>query len=173
MAKKKADREKITTGALYHLSPQELKFVQGVAAGMTGTAAVQAAGYRTDGQRGKARAHQLMKKPLIQAALYDLTSKAWEQAGITVNQVIQQTAEIAFLPRELLDGKPTFNNKVLALKLLSEQMKILDRKKPGQTPENSVIALILKAARGAVTDVVGGGGSSGSQGVPAVEGRTD
>ena len=151
-------RSNQTKGALYHLTPQELRFVKGVATGMNHTEAVKAAGFRGDGQRGVSRGWRLMQKPVVRAALYELMCDAFDKAGIETAQWLREVACIAFIPDALIDGKPRYQDKLKALDLLGNFQKILERSAPPAKSEVNIINLITqtipKGAAAAPVDVV-------------------
>lgn len=141
---RKTKRDQETKSALYHLTPQELRFVQGMATHGNATEAIREAGYRGDGKRGKVRAWRLMQKPVVRAAIYELKSQAWDKAGIETAQWYRETATLAFLPPEMLEGKPRHADKLKALALLGDSLKLLEKTAPG-APQKGIINLIVQA----------------------------
>lgn len=145
---KKERREDQTKSALYHLTPQELRFVQAVASGKSHTDAIKDAGFRGDGNRGRVRAWRLMQKPVVRAAIYELMIKAFDKAEIEVTQWLREVAMIGFMPGDMLEGKPKYSDKIKALTLLGDFQKLLEKTAPGSAPV-SVINLIVQAGNAA------------------------
>jgi hypothetical protein len=141
------ERERQTKSALYHLTPAELRFVQSVAEGKSHAAAAREAGYRGDSDRARVRGWRLMQKPVIRAAVYELMSKAFDKASIEVTQWLREVATLAFMPADMLDGKPKWSDKTAMLKTVGEYQKFLERNTPpGVTAPHSVINLIVQSA---------------------------
>lgn len=151
---KKAEtvRSNQTKGALYHLTPQELRFVKGVATGMNHTEAVKAAGFRGDGQRGVSRGWRLMQKPVVRAALYELMCDAFDKAGIETAQWLREVACIAFTPDALIDGKPRYQDKLKALDLIGNFQKILDKAAPVKSEVNIINLITQTQPKKALVD---------------------
>lgn len=139
-----AIRQNETKSALYHLTPKELKFVKAVATGMNHTEAIKSAGWRTDGDRAKMRSHRLMKQPVIRAALYELMVQSFDKSQIEVTQWLREVASIAFMPGDMLEGKPRWADKHNALKMVGEFQKLLEKSAP-TTREVSIINLITQS----------------------------
>lgn len=137
-------RDKITKSALYHLTPQELRFVKAVAQGADHPQAAKAAGYRIDGDRGRMRAWRLMQKPVIRAAIYELMCESFDKASIEVTQWLREVATIAFMPADMIDGKPKWSDKGKMLTVIGEFQKLLEKTAPGKQPA-SIVTLIVQA----------------------------
>jgi hypothetical protein len=144
LPKKQTIRDKETKSAVYHLTPQELRFVQAVAQGADHTAAIKLAGYRGDGSRGRVRAWRLMQKPVIRAAIYELMCQAFDKSSIEVTQWLREVATIAFMPADMMDGKPKWSDKGKMLTVIGEFQKLLEKTAPGKQP-SSIINLIVQA----------------------------
>jgi hypothetical protein len=138
-------REQQTKSALYHLTPAELRFVQAMATGKTHAEAAIEAGYRGDGNRARVRGWRLMQKPVIRAAVYELMSQAFDKASIEVTQWLREVATIAFMPAEMVDGKPKWSDKTAMLRMVGEYQKLLEKNAPSASPVN-IINLITQAA---------------------------
>jgi hypothetical protein len=145
LPKKQTIRDKQTTSALYHLTPQELRFVQAKAQGADDATAIKAAGYRGDGNRARVRAWRLMQKPVIRAALYELMITAFDRSSIEVTQWLREVAMIAFMPADMMDGKPKWSDKGKMLTVIGEFQKLLEKTAPGKQPQ-SIVNLIVQAA---------------------------
>lgn len=141
---KKEARDNQTKSALYHLTPQELRFVQSVASGKPHSEAIKDAGYRGDGSRGRVRAWRLMQKPVVRAAIYELMCEAFDKSSIEVTQWLRETATLAFMPADMIEGKPKWSDKVKALTLVGDFQKLLEKTSPGKGP-TSIINLIVQA----------------------------
>lgn len=148
----KEPRDQNTKSALYHLTPQELRFVQAVAQGADHTAAIKAAGYRGDGSRGKVRAWRLMQKPVVRAAIYELMVQAFDKSSIEVTQWLREVASIAFMPADMLDGKPKWSDKGKMLQVIGEFQKLLEKTAPSKQ-HGSIINLIVQAGSKSVVPV--------------------
>ncbi|HXI41601.1 MAG TPA: hypothetical protein VNH83_16585 [Bryobacteraceae bacterium] len=146
--KKRTKRDEETKSALYYLTPGELRFVQAIASGKTQVEAIKAAGYRGDGTRGRVRAWRLMQKPVVRAAIYELMCQAFDKTSIEVTQWLRETATIAFMPADMLQGKPKYSDKIKALTLVGDFQKLLERTSPGSQPR-SIINLIVQAGNAA------------------------
>ena len=146
--KKKTKRDEETKSALYHLTPGELRFVQAIASGKTQVEAIKAAGYRGDGTRGRVRAWRLMQKQVVRAAIYELMCQAFDKTSIEVTQWLRETATIAFMPADMLQGQPKYSDKIKALTLVGDFQKLLERTSPGAQPR-SIINLIVQAGNAA------------------------
>lgn len=132
------------TDALYFLTPKELKWVQAVAAGVNRTEAVKVAGWRSDGDRAKMRAWRLMQKPIIRAALHQISKEAMLKAGIENAQIVREYADLAFRPDFMIEGLPKWSDKMAALNKLAEIAKLIDKTKP-TTGDTNIIALITQS----------------------------
>ena len=137
-------REEQTKSAFYYLTPQELRFVQSKAEGKTDEESIRIAGYRGAGGRARVRAHRIMQRPVVRAALYELLSRSWDEAKISVTQVLKETAFLAFMPPDMLEGKPTWGLKKEALKMLGDYQKLFERAAPQAGPR-SIVQLIVQA----------------------------
>jgi hypothetical protein len=139
-AEKRAHDNQITD-ALYFLTPRELRWVQHVAAGVPRTEAVRLAGWRSDGDRARMRSWRLMQKPIIRAALHQLSKEAMMKAGIENAQIVREYADLAFRPDFMLDGLPRWADKMAALNKLAEIAKLIDKTTP-KSGDTNIIALI-------------------------------
>lgn len=144
--RKMTDRQLQTKSALYHLTPQELRFVKSIAVGASTKDAISAAGYRGDGERARVRGWRLMQRPVVRAAIYELKVQAFDKASIEVTQWLRETAAIAFMPPEMIEGKPRWSDKMNALAKIGEFQKFLNNQ-PTSSREVSVITLITQSAK--------------------------
>lgn len=137
-------RENQVRDATYFLTPQELRFAQAIVAGRTQEDALREAGFRGSASRAKSRAHRLRQRAVVRAAIYELASRAWDQAQIETTHILREYAFIAFLPPGMLEGKFSPANKLEALKKLGEYQKLFEGSQPGSGPK-SILQLIAQA----------------------------
>lgn len=137
-------RDQITRSPLLHLTTAEMKFCTAKVAGLTDEEALKAAGIRTDGTRARMRAWRLKQKPLIKAAIHEMASASLEAVQVTPEKIVGKLAYVAFLPPEMLDGKPTPRDQLAALTKLAEIAKLVDKTKP-TTADHNIINIITQS----------------------------
>jgi hypothetical protein len=160
----------VPKNAIYFLTPAELRFAQAKATGQTDEDAIRAAGYRGDSGRARVRAHRLMKRPVVRAAVYELAARAMTEAGIEVTQVMREYAFLAFMPPEMIEGKPKWSDKRGALDRLGDYLKLFNRASPeGGGGPKTLLQLIVQAGQ-QLTVKDGRGNSSTIEAVPMAGG---
>lgn len=140
---RKLDR---TTAAIYYLTPREREFVGHVCAGLEYSKATEAAGYKLQGKALINKTYRLMRRPMVRAAIYQTMSALFGKANITTEQTLRELATIAFMPDDMLEGRPRYQDKIRALELLAKYQRLLD-KFVHHTGEVSVVGLIVGSAR--------------------------
>jgi hypothetical protein len=162
-ARREANKEKIearrvekqrrmtTKDALAHLKPLELRFVKVLAAQpkMNRTQALLQAGFKP--REGKEHdtcryADQMWNRPIVRAALYQITSQALDMATLETSQILRETASIALTPDHMIKGRITYREKIEALKLLGGFYELLNRTTTVKH-EHSLVGLIVSSAR--------------------------
>lgn len=123
-------RQRRTKDAYHHCTPIERRFARIIATDpdCNRNEALRRAGFKArDAKQISAQATRLYKRPIVRAAIWELVSSELDAAKIEGAQVIREAAYLAFLPAHMIEGKPTWRDKIESQKLLAALLGLEDR----------------------------------------------
>jgi phage terminase small subunit len=130
------------------LNFRQLRFVEGVVAGLSNVEAYKAAGYQARGRAAIVNASRMLTNADISEAIEAARKKAADKTGVTADRVLGELAKIAFESAENGANQGAANgvavktsDRIAALRLLAQHLGLFDERKQDGRPQPSPVQI--------------------------------